>query len=126
MDPKIVISLVLLLQVALDASGDAFRAKGWQVIHHFMEALQIAGWFLIWALFGFEPIFIPIYILGRIWLFDLIFNIWKGNHLLYLGENDVFGKVIRWFANLVKQNYMHFSFILKLMALVAWLGLMLR
>lgn len=126
MDIKIIITLILLLQVALDASGDAFRAKGWQFVHHIMETFQIVGWIVVWALFGFNSLFIPIYILGRIWLFDLLFNIWKGNHLLYLGENDLYGKAIRWFAGKVKQNYMHFSFILKLIALVAWFGLMLR
>lgn len=126
MDPKILIGLLLLLQVVLDATGDAFRAKGWQLAHHLTEGIQIAGWFLIWALFGFGYIFIPIYILGRIWLFDLLFNIWKGNQLLYMGENDVLGKAVRWFADLVGHNYMNFSFIIKLLALVGWIGLMLK
>ena len=65
------IPFLLLLLVILDASGDAFRLKGWQVLHHLFEAIQIAGWISIWALFGFDPVYIAFYILGRIVLFDI-------------------------------------------------------
>ena len=56
-------SLALLLIVILDASGDAFRLQGWQVAHHVMEALQIAGWLFIWFTFRFNPVWIVMYLL---------------------------------------------------------------
>ena len=115
-------SLALLFLVILDASGDAFRGNGWQLVHHFMESIQISIWILVWILFRFNPVFIVMYILGRVWLFDPVLNLWVGNptHLLYMGENDIFGKSVRWFADLVKQNYLHFSFMLKFIALIWW------
>ncbi len=114
--------LILLTLVALDATGDALRLNGWQVPHHVVESIQIGWWLLIWALYGFKRYYIAMYILARVWAFALVFNLWAGNKLLYLGTNDLVGISIHWFADLVGHNYMHFSFILKFMALVWWVG----
>jgi len=67
-----------------------------------------------------------VYILGRIWLFDLLFNVLTGHNLLYMGKNDLFGRITIWFAGLVKQRYEHFSFMVKFLALIVWIGLILK
>jgi len=113
-------SLALLLLIILDATGDAFRLEGRQVLHHVVESFQIAGWLAVWALFDFNMVYIVMYILGRLILFDVTFNAIAGNSLLYMGENDLVGKGVRWFADLTKQNYIHFSFMLKFMSLLVW------
>ena len=113
-------SLSLILLVILDATGDAFRAAGMMDLHHVIESFQIAGWIAVWALFDFNLIYIVMYVIGRIWLFDMTFNLWAGNSLLYIGSTSFYGKAIRGFADLVHQNYMHFSFILKFIAGIWW------
>ena len=113
-------ALILLGLVVLDATGDALRQNGWQIPHHLMEVVQVAGWILIWALYGFKGYYVAMYILGRLWAFDVVHNLWTGHILLYMGESDLVGISVRWFAGLVKQNYLNFSFILKFIALVWW------
>jgi hypothetical protein len=121
----ITIGLVLLGLVILDGSGDAFRSKGWQILHHTMETIQIAGWILIWALFGFEPYYVAMYVLGRIWAFDLTWNLWTGNRILYVGTSDLFGRAIRGISNLFKVPYENTSFIIKLIAVAWWIAWLL-
>jgi len=118
--------ILLLVLVVIDATGDAYRHMGRQYAHHAMEVFQIAGFFLLWALFGFKRVFILLYILGRIWLFDITYNLWCGFNWLYIGESDLGGEGIRWFAHLVKQNYYHFSFMIKFLSLVTWVGVFIK
>jgi len=118
-------ALALLLLVILDASGDAFRFKGWQFIHHLTESVQVAGWIAVWALFGFELVYIPIYILSRIILFDVIFNAISKHPLMYVGESDLFGGFIRWIGRIFKVPYEHPAFIFRVMAFIAWVGLVI-
>jgi hypothetical protein len=125
MPKHIQISLLLLSLVVIDASGDALGLIGWQIPSHTMEVVQVAGWILIWALYGFKGYYIVMYVLGRIWAFDLVHNLWTGEHILYMGLNDIFGLSVRWFADLVKQNYYHFSFMLKFISLVWWVAWLL-
>lgn len=138
------ITILLLLIVVIDATGDAFRFKGWDVVHHVMETLQIAAWFafaVLFAAFCMNSVhanesvmavvmgqwhYALIYVLGRIWLFDLLFNIITGHDPLYMGKSDLVGRSVIWFSGKVKQDYKHFSFIIKAMALIAWIGLMLN
>ena len=130
MDPRkqreyfqlITVTVLLLLQVALDASGDAFRFRTWQIAHHVMEASQVVLWVLLWACFGFRWRYLLLYVLGRLWLFNIIFNGWCGWEWLYLGTTDPVDISIRWFAELVKQNYLNFSFMVKFMSLVCWIS----
>ena len=120
MPEYILVCLLLLAQVILDATGDWFRTRGWGILHHAMEAIQIGGWLLIWALFGFKIVYVYMYILGRVWAFDIVYNIWHGGKLLYVGKFDLLGKAIRWLAEKTKQPYVHFSFTIKFIALIWW------
>lgn len=113
-------SLVLLLIIILDASGDAFRLNGWQLAHHIMESIQIAGWIAIWAVFRFNPVFIVMYILGRFIGFDLVYNLIAGNIWWYVGDNSLYGKFFIWFADLVGQPIGLMISIPKIMALAWW------
>ncbi len=113
-------SIALLLLVVLDASGDAFRHEGWQLLHHGVESLQLAGWVAVWALFDFNLVYIVMYIAGRVLLFSMTFNLFAGNEILYIGESSIYGKAIRGFADLVHQNYIHFSFMIKFIAGLWW------
>lgn len=115
-------ALILLGLVVLDACGDAFRTHGWQLLSHAMETIQVAGWILIWGLYGFKGYYVAMYILARIWAFDLIYNPIAGNSLLYMGDNDLVGWLVIHFAEWVKHPYVHFSFILKFIGLVWWTG----
>jgi hypothetical protein len=119
------VGLILLGLVVLDASGDAMRILGWQIPSHAMETIQIAGWILIWALYGFKRYYVAMYILARIWAFDIVLNLWTGFRLLYVSDNDLVGLAILWFADLVHQPYVHFSFILKFITLVWWIAWLL-
>ena len=116
------ISLILLGLVLIDSAGDAFRFKGYQIISHSAEVVQIGGWITLWALFGFDWQFIVMYIVGRIVLFDITWNLITGHNILYMGENDLVGIGIRAFARLVKQDYRHFSFIIKFLAALVWIA----
>ena len=120
------LSIALVLMILLDASGDAFRTKDWQFIHHLMEAIHLGLWIAIWALFAFRWEWILVYVMARIWIFDLTYNIWVGNKLMYVGKNDLWGGFIRWWANLVKQPYENFSFIFKVMAFAVWIGMTIK
>lgn len=120
------IILILLSLVLLDAIGDAFRLRGWQIVHHIMEVAHVAGWITLWALFGFGPIFIAIYILGRIILFDIVFNLAAGLPIGYIGTSSLYDIILTKFGGWVKQHPAHFVFIFRFMALVAWVGLMIK
>ena len=112
------ISLLLLAQVVIDSAGDAFRFRGWQIVSHMAESIQIAGWFAIWALFGFEPWFIVMYIMGRIVLFDIVFNIIAGNKIFYVGTSDLLGKLLHKLPVAPELP----MFIIKFMALLVWVA----
>ena len=124
MNSYIIISLLLL--IIIDATGDALRFLNRSIASHTMESLQIAGWFAIWALFGFEWLYIPVYILGRIWLFDVLFNVLTAHDPLYMGKNDLFGLAVHKFSEWVRQDYKHFSFTIKFVSLIAWIGLLIK
>ena len=126
MTPTLTISLLLLALVGLDATGDAFRFLNRQVLHHAMEVLMIAGFIALWAFFPFEPVYIIIYILGRLWLFDVLWNVITGQNPLYIGTSDLYGRSVRWIGEKLRVSYMHFSFMIKFMSFMAWIGLIIR
>ena len=126
MKEQLLISLVLLGLVLLDAVGDAFRLRGWQIVHHIAELLTVAVWFAIWALFGFEWMYIILYILGRIVLFDIAFNLTAGLRIGYIGRSSLYDIILTKFGGWVKQHPAHFIFIFRFMALVAWIGLVIK
>ena len=115
-------SLALLALVILDATGDAFRALGWQILHHIMESLQIAGWVAVWALFEFNLVFVVMYILGRFVGFDAVFNLIKGNPFFYVGDSSIYGTVLSWFTGAVKTPPTLLVSMLKFMALIWWVA----
>ena len=122
-----IISLILLLLVAIDASSDALRASGKQVLHHSGEILQIAGWFAVWGLFEFSVLYPVMYILGRIIFFDIVYNICTRNKLSYVGESSIYGKILTWFTNLnwvKEQGFL--IWVIRAMALLAWVILLIR
>ena len=126
MKEQLIISLVLLGLVLLDAVGDAFRLRGWQIIHHLMELCQIAVWFLIWGLFGFELVYMVLYVLGRIIMFDMVFNLVSGLRIGYVGKSSLYDIILTKFGSWVKQHPVHFVFIFRFMALLAWIGLIIK
>lgn len=95
--------ILLLFQILLDSSGDAFRVKKWQKLQHICEALQIVIWFVLaWFLVNVQfhdwqylGIF---YVCLRFVLFDLIYNLWTGNELTYIGdpENSMYATLLNW------------------------------
>ncbi|KKM01892.1 hypothetical protein LCGC14_1789890 [marine sediment metagenome] len=119
---EMIISLVLLLIVMLDAAGDALRLRKHQVISHMAEAVQVALWIAVWALFEFQVYYIAMYILGRFIVFDLVFNLIAGNKIFYIGESSLYGRGLRWLAGKVRQPVGLFISMPKLMALVWWVA----
>lgn len=115
-----IVLLLLLLQVVLDAAGDAFRTRKWQIPHHAFEALQIAVWIFIWAKFEFELYFIWMYVIGRFWAFDMVYNLITKEELWYVGKTSLYGRFFSWFIPKIKEPGMLVPW-LKGMALLWWL-----
>lgn len=118
--------ILLLLLVILDASGDALRVMGFSVWHHIAEVAVIVGFILLWARFPFKWTYPLIYVLMRVWAFNLTFNICIGLPAGYLGTSNLYDRGIAWFAGAVQQDPRHFVFILSFMALVATIGLIIK
>lgn len=114
-----IVTLILLAVCGIDAAGDAFRARKWQVIHHSMEVLGITAWFTIWALFEFQAIYLVMYITGRIFIFDVLFNLIARNKWTYVGTSSLYGRILKWFANWVKEPGF-LVWVLRVMALAWW------
>ena len=89
------ISLILLLLVVLDATGDALRSRGKQLLHHSIESIQIAIWIALWALFEFHWLYVLMYIFARFVFFDLIYNLIVGNKWYYVGVSSIYDRVFR-------------------------------
>ena len=120
------VSLLLLIPVIVDAVGDAFRLDNRQILHHVMEVIHIACWVALWAAFGFDPMYIAMYILGRIVLFDITFNLTSGLKIGYVGGSSIYDLLLRVFGGWVKQHPANFAFITRVMALVFWVGLFIK
>lgn len=116
-----IVALVLLGVAAIDAAGDAFRIHQWQIVHHSMEVLGVAVWIAVWALFEFRPVYITMYITGRIWLFDPLLNVIAGYKLSYAGKSSIYGRVMSWFMIKVK-NPGIIVWVVRAMALIWWVA----
>jgi len=116
--PYFMITLILL-----DASGDAFRSRGCQVVHHIFEATHEAIWLGLLAYFTKSYNIIPIYILCRIAIFDVLYNLIAGNKLNYVGKSSVYGIVMTWFAMKIREQGF-LIWVVRAMALIAWVILM--
>lgn len=119
MSTQLLIILLLVTTVILDAVGDAFRFRTWQIPHHIFEALHVATWITIWWAGSFDLLYVQLYIAARIVLFDIIFNLTAGLNIWYIGRSSLYDIILTWFGGWVKQHPIHFVFIFRLMAL-AW------
>ena len=126
MNEPLIVSLCLLGLVLFDAVGDAFRFRGWNIPHHVIETFHVAGWVALWALFGFAPVYVWLYILGRIVLFDIVFNLTGGLPIGHIGDNSIYDIVVTKFGGWVKQHPGHFAFIFRIIALAFWIGTLIK
>jgi len=122
-----ILILILLVQVILDAVGDGARDRGWQRVHHDLEAIREGIWLALLVLTGFQLIdfqwyLILVYIFGRIWAFDPINNLIAKRPIGYVGETSIDGIIYNAIANLFKAPVENASFIFKFMALLAWIA----
>jgi len=116
-----IVSLVLLAVMLIDAAGDAFRIHQWQNLHHGMEVVGVGAWIAIWALFEFNPIYIVMYITGRIAIFDPVLNTIAGYKLTYAGKSSVYGRLLSWFMAKVK-NPGILIWVIRALALIWWVA----
>lgn len=119
MSEFIIVSIILLVVMAVDAAGDAFRVHQWQNVHHLMEAVGVAAWISVWALFDFHWVYIVMYITGRIWLFDPLLNLIAGYKLTYSGKSSIYGRLLSWFQLKVKEPGM-LVWVIRGIALLWW------
>ncbi len=119
-----IVTLILLAIAAIDAAGDAFRIHQWQNLHHGMEVVGIATWIAVWALFDFHWQYVTMYITGRIWLFDPLLNLIAGYKLTYAGKSSVYGRLLSWFMNLVK-NPGILIWVFRAIAFIWWIAWLL-
>jgi len=116
----LIVNLILLLAVLLDATGDAFRTRGKQVIHHMMEVAQIGTWVALWALFDFHWLYILLYTFARFVFFNLTYNLIAGNKWYYTGKSNLFDKAENWIAK--SQGAQFVAVIPRIIILVWWLA----
>jgi hypothetical protein len=121
MSEFVIVSIILLGIMAIDAAGDAFRIHQWQNLHHAMEVVGVAVWIAVWGLFEFSPIYIAMYVTGRIALFDPLLNLIAGYKLTYAGKSSVYGRLLSWFMSKVK-NPGALVWVLRAMALIWWVA----
>jgi hypothetical protein len=126
MSTQLTIALMLLMTVIIDAMGDAFRLRNWQIPHHIFEVIHVALWITLWWVGCFDFRFIQLYIAGRIVLFDIVFNLTAGLSITYIGRSSLYDIILTWFGGWVKQHPIHFVFIFRLMALAWWVGTLLK
>ena len=123
-----IFSLIFLVLILWDAVGDALRAKGKQIPHHILEAVSVALWLLIAVIVArgwleWRDSQIVMYITLRIAIFDVVFNIVKGNKWSYIGESSIYGRVLTWFTSLekVKEPGM-LIWVIRVIALIWWVS----
>ena len=131
MKPELTISLVLLGLALLDAIADGSRDRGWQQVRHSLEAAQIAIWLTLCVLIGrdvlaFDWMYVIIYILGRVWAFDYPNNLIADRKIGHVGKSSLDGRIYHWITSLFDNGVEHTSFIFKFVALLAWIGLIIK
>lgn len=126
MKTELIISIILLALVLIDAIGDAFRFRGWLTPHHITEVVHVAGWIVLWAFFPFSLVYVWLYLCSRIVLFDITFNLTAGLPIGHIGKSSLYDIVLTKFGGWVRQNPVHFAFILRAIALTFWVGLFVK
>jgi len=115
-----IVTLILLGIAAIDAAGDAFRIHQWQLAHHILELIStVIAWVILWKFFEFQWQYLTMYITGRIWLFDPLLNWIAGYKLTYAGKSSIYGRILSWFMNVVK-NPGILIWVIRAMALIWW------
>ena len=123
-----IFSLIFLVLILWDAVGDGLRAKGKQIPHHILEAVSVALWLAIALIVArgwleWRDSQIVMYITLRIAIFDIIFNIVKGNKWSYVGTSSIYGIVLSWFTKLPRVKEPGFLiWVIRAMALIWWLA----
>jgi len=114
-------SIILLGAVVTDAIGDALRTRGKLIPHHIFEVAHVVVFFSVWASSNFVADYAVMYILGRIWAFDLIYNIAAGNKLTHIGSYSLYDKVMKWLTNTAREPG-HLVWVIRVMSLTWWLA----
>jgi hypothetical protein len=123
-----IFSLIFLVLILWDAIGDGLRAKGKQIPHHILETVSVALWLFITVIIArgwlvWDDTQIIMYITLRIAIFDVIFNIIKGNKWSYVGKSSIYGIVLSWFTNLEKVKEPGFLiWVIRVLALIWWIA----
>ncbi len=123
-----VLSLLFMLVIVYDAVGDALRAKGFQIPHHILEVIGVSMWFAIVILIARGDLEwsnkqLVMYITLRIAIFDIIFNVIKGNKWSYVGTSSIYGIVLSWFTKLPRVREPGFLiWVIRSMALIWWIA----
>ena len=121
MSEFVIVSIILLGIAATDAAGDAFRIHQWQIAHHIMELLPYIAFLVVWRLFDFSWLYVPMYITGRIWIFDPLLNLIAGYRLSYSGKSSLYGRILSWFQGKVKEPG-NLVWIIRGLALLFWIA----
>ena len=124
MNEFVIVSLILFGVMAIDAAGDAFRIHQWQLVHHIMEVVGIAVWIVLWKFFEFHWEYLVMYITGRIWAFDPLLNLIAGYRLTYAGKSSLYGRLLSWFMDAVK-NPGILIWVIRALALIWWVAWLL-
>ena len=124
MSEFLIVSIILLGISAIDAAGDAFRIHKWQIAHHIMELVPYVAFLVIWRLFEFSWLYVPMYIAGRIWIFDPLMNLIAGYQLTYSGKSSLYGRILSWFQSKVKEPGM-LIWVIRAIALIFWVAWLL-
>lgn len=123
-----IFSLLLTLLIIWDATGDALRARGKQIPHHILESVSVAAWLILLIIVArgrliWYDSYVVMYITMRIAIFDVIFNIIKGNKWSYVGRSSIYGIVVGWFTNLPKvKEPGHLIWVIRAIALIWWIA----
>ena len=87
-----------ILSILFGASSDAFNDKGKKSLGHVLEALELFSLLLVplWYTDGFGWL-IASYMLLRIGLFDIVYNIVRGNTLCFHGTSSLWDRFLNMF-----------------------------
>ena len=121
--------IIIALLPVLGALMDGFQHEGKKLLASFFKSAFLGAicYFLVLDL----TLWYVLYLLLCWWvLFDPIYNKIRGSGLFYVGTTKWTDRLLRWlcdelpiFNKFAKGQYSHISFITKLMALVAAIGL---
>lgn len=108
---------ILILLVLINSLEDGFRDTNKKVLAHLFNTLHIVGW-LFMIQYELSYILITQYVLLRFSLFDIVYNLIKGNKTFYIGNTSIYGKFWNWIYKITKFQITHLLFWLKLISLL--------